>query len=66
MEAARDRVKAAAEDIYDSIINPQAFIDLDDTFTPFLTGVARVIDSMGGLKGILNTLPGIMALAFGP
>lgn len=53
-EAARDRVTAAAENIYDSFINDQLFIDLDDALTPFLNGIASLIDTLGGLPGILN------------
>jgi TP901 family phage tail tape measure protein len=54
-QGARDRVKAAAEDIYDSLINPQFFVDVDDNITPLLTGIADVIDAMGGMKGIILT-----------
>ena len=54
-EAARDRVSAAAEDIYDSVINPDLFINADNVLTPFLSGVADVADAMGGLNGILAT-----------
>lgn len=52
-EAARDRVKAAAEDIYDSVINPETYISIDDTLTPILSGIADTVDALGGLKGIL-------------
>ena len=52
-EAARDRVSAAAEDIYDSVINPDLFISADNVLTPFLSGIADVTDAMGGLNGIL-------------
>lgn len=52
-EAARDRTKAAAEDIYDSLINPDFFISLDDNITPVLGGIADVIDAMGGMKGLI-------------
>lgn len=52
-EAARDRTKAAAEDIYDSLINPDFFISLDDSITPVLSGIADVIDAMGGMKGLI-------------
>lgn len=52
-EAARDRVRASAEDIYDSLINDQMFIDLDNSITPMLSTIADVIDAMGGLKGIV-------------
>lgn len=51
-EAARKRVKAAAEDIYDSILNPDSIIAIDDVLTPFLSGIAQVVDALGGLKGI--------------
>ena len=52
-EAARDRTKAAAEDIYDSLINPDFFIGVDNVFTPIMSRIADVIDSLGGLQGVL-------------
>ena len=53
-EAARKRIKAAGEDIYDSLINPDFFIGVDNVFTPILTGVADVIDGLGGMSGVLS------------
>lgn len=50
-EAARDRTKAAAEDIYDSLINPDFYIGVDDMVTPLLSRTADVIDALGGLQG---------------
>lgn len=64
-QAARDRVKAAAEDIYDSIINPDLFIGLDDMFTPTLTFIAKLIDGLGGLNGILSISVNLMTKMFG-
>ena len=55
-EAARDRVRAAAEDVYDSLINPEFFIALDDTLTPILTSLAKMIDAFGGMGGAIQTL----------
>lgn len=52
-EAARDRTKAAAENIYDSLINPNFYIGVDNVITPLLSRTADVIDALGGLKGIL-------------
>lgn len=52
-EAARDRTKAAAEDIYDSLINPDFYIGVDDMVTPLLSRIADVIDALGGLQGVL-------------
>ena len=64
-EAARDRTKAAAEDIYDSLINPDFFISVDNVITPILSGTADVIDAMGGLKGMLPAIVLLMNKAFG-
>lgn len=55
-EAARDRVRAAAENIYDSLINADTFIGLDNVVTPVLNRIADVADAMGGLKGVMITL----------
>ena len=63
-EAARDRVTAAAEDIYDSVFNPDLFIAIDDTITPLLGGIADVTDALGGLPGILNIVGSFMTSAF--
>ena len=64
-EAARDRVTAAAEDVYDSIINPDLFISIDNILTPFLGGVADVVDGLGGLRGILSVTGILMNRVFG-
>lgn len=63
-EAARNRVTAAAEDIYDSLINDQFFIDLDNSLTGILSFVANLIDSIGGLSGVLTIAAGIMTKVF--
>lgn len=55
-EAARDRVKASAEEIYNTLINPDFFIDLDNTITPVLSGLANVLEAMGGMKGLILTI----------
>ena len=52
-EAARDRVRAAAEQIYDSLLDDKFFIGVSNTFAHILDGVKDVIDGMGGLKGVL-------------
>lgn len=55
-EAARDRVTAAAEDIYDSLVNPDFYIDVDNAITPILSRTADVIDALGGMQGVLAAL----------
>ena len=64
-EAARDRVTAAAENIYDSVINDQLFIDLDNALTPVLNTIADIVDALGGLPGILAVVATAMNRAFG-
>lgn len=64
-KAARDRVRAAAEDIYDSLINPDFYIGLDNIITPVLGGIADIVDSMGGLKGILLTVSSLTTTIYG-
>lgn len=64
-EAARDRVTAAAENIYDSVINDQLFIDLDNALTPVLNTIADIADALGGLPGILAFVATGMNRAFG-
>lgn len=63
-EAARDRVKAAQEDVYDSLINDKFFIQLDNTLTPILGFTADLIDGFGGLEGIILAIGGIITQVF--
>ena len=59
-EAARDRVTAAAEAIYASLLDEDFFIGFLNVLEDILTGADRVIDSMGGLKGVLSSI-GVIA-----
>lgn len=52
-EAARKRVQAAAEEIYNSLIDKDFFIFVDDVLASTLHGISDLIDSVGGLKGVL-------------
>ena len=65
-EAAKDRVKASTENIYDSFINPQTFIDLNNTLTPILNTIASMIDGLGGLKGVLTLIAFTVFKLYGP
>lgn len=64
-EAARDRVTAAAEDIYDSLINPDFYIGADNVITPLLSFTADLIDGMGGLNGVLSVTALLMNKVYG-
>lgn len=55
-EAANNRVKAAAEDLYDDLLKDDFFINLTDGFASLLNGLGEVINAMGGLKGLLPLL----------
>lgn len=52
-EAARHRVRAAAEDIYDAILNDKFFIGLNNAFAGVLDTINNTIKGVGGLKGVL-------------
>ena len=60
-EAAEARVKAAAENIYDSLLNDDFFIDLTDAFATLLKGVGGFADGLGGMKGIIGMVSGFIA-----
>ena len=52
-EAARDRVTAALESIYQKLLDDDAFIGILNFFEKFLTTISNVIDNLGGLQGVL-------------
>lgn len=59
-EAAQKRVKAAAENIYDSLLDDSFFIKLANGFGILLEGVGGVVDALGGMEGILSLLGGFI------
>lgn len=58
-EAARKRVQAAAEGIYQDLLKDDFFIWLTNGFGSVLKFIDKIIDSLGGLSGVL---PGIALL----
>lgn len=52
-EAARDRVKTAAQGIYKALIDEDFFISIDKTIEHLLVGVKSFIDGFGGIKNIM-------------
>ncbi len=64
-KAARDRVRASAEDIYDSLINPDFYIDVDNMLSPILNRIADIIDGLGGMQGVLSGLALLMNKVYG-
>lgn len=55
-EAARKNVKASAEGIYDSLVKDEFWIDITNGFADALKQVEILVDSLGGLKGVLSAL----------
>ena len=55
-EAAQKRVRASAETIYSDILNDKFFIEANNNIAKFLEIIDKVINSLGGLKGVLSTL----------
>lgn len=63
-EAAEKRVRAAAEKIYQDLINDKFFITLLDGFKTVLNIIDNTIQAMGGLKGVLIALGPIITNLF--
>ena len=63
-EAASKRVEAAAQGIYDSLINDDFFIDLLNGFEKLLSFVDAAIDGLGGMKGVLTMVVAVATKLF--
>ena len=63
-EAAQDRVKAAAEGVYQSLINDEFFIDMLNSIEKIIGFVDHLIDNLGGLKGVLAAIGAIVTKVF--
>lgn len=63
-EAAQKRVKAAAEGVYDSLINDDFFIDFNNGLADVLGGIEKFIDTIGGMSGLLLQLGTIVSNVF--
>lgn len=58
-EAAQKRVKTALQAIYSDLVDDNFFIGLSDIFAKLLEVIDKVINSMGGVKGVLASVGGI-------
>ena len=63
-EAAEKRAKAAAEGIFQDLLDDKFFISLTDTFTNLLTGLDAFISGMGGVKTVLLGIGSIAMTIF--
>lgn len=64
-EAARDRVTASLETIYDQLLDDKAFIQLTNVFSKLLNVISQLIKTLGGLPGILSIIGTIGFKVFG-
>lgn len=63
-QAAQKRVKAAAQDVYDSLIDEQFFIKMLNGIEKVLDGVSGLVDGFGGLKGVILLVSSIFTKQF--
>ena len=63
-EAAEKRVQAAAEGIYQSLLDDKFFISLNNGFAIVLKGIDAFIDGAGGVKTVLTGIAGIIMTTF--
>lgn len=59
-EGARKRVQAAAEGIYDSLIDEEFFKDVDNVVTVVLNGINATIKGLGGVKGVVSNISALI------
>ena len=65
-EASKKRVQASLEEIYKQLVNDKFFIGLNDTLSDTLNITSKLIDSLGGLPGVLGVISTLMLKSFGP
>ena len=63
-EAARARVKSAAEEIYDALLDENFFIAFDGFLAKTLNGVSGLIKLLGGLPGVLSNIGALLTNVF--
>lgn len=65
-EASKKRVQASLEEIYKQLVNDKFFIGLNNTLNDTLNITSKLIDSLGGLPGVLSVISTLMLKSFGP
>ena len=63
-EAASNRVKAATQGIYDNLIDDEGFIHLLNTIADIIGYFDNLIETIGGLQGVLTTLGAVLTKVF--
>ena len=65
-EAARDRVTAATESIFKKLIDDEFFVDLLNDLEKVISFVDLLVDSFGGLRGVLSIVSSMLLQVAGP
>lgn len=65
-EGASKRLKAALQEIYTQLLDDNFFIGLTNAFTKVVESISNIIDALGGLKGIIPLISGMLFKMFGP
>lgn len=63
-EGSRNRVKAAMEGLFDSLIDEEFFIDINDGVETVITSVTSLVDAIGGIEGVLLTVGAVATSVF--
>lgn len=63
-EAAEKKVQAAAEGIYQSLLDDDFFISLTNGFANVLNGIDAFIDGAGGIKTVLVSIASVLMTTF--
>ena len=63
-EAAKNRVKASAEEIYKTLLDDKFFISITNGFGKFLNVISELLDGLGGVKGLLLTISSIIVTRY--
>ena len=64
-EAAQQRVQAALESIYSTLIDDKFFIKINDSFADLLKVIKQFLDGIGGVSGLLTGMGSIILTVFG-
>ena len=59
-EGASNRVRAAAEGIYQSLLDDDFFITLTNGFATLLEGVDGFVEGLGGMEGVISIIGGFI------
>lgn len=63
-DAAKTRVRAAAQGIFDDLISDKFFIGFNDGLATALSGIDRFVDALGGIPGTLGLIGSIVTKVF--